>query len=825
MQAVGFQSGAVSKAIGGKAKSAGKKAAKRLFRFIFPVVAPWLIVFIIVANIVGPIVDIVNAIVGFVTTTYHAIFDVPYVEDTLRIPWNSGEDVDRTAMIYQIMLDERYQIALEESKDDWVDPVTGEASGASAREREYYRIREISKADDAYKAALKEYWYDMLRDEHTLLSAEDMTYIVEKCYEKNEYMFEMDKKFYTYLEKKNGVWSTKDGTLVEIMSEDGTTSTGAYRTEGKHPLACTSAEDDVNDKIYRNLSRSKVEGEIDHAHVPSDGTIVRRFASHWQDVMALASFFSYENAELWGNSEDSKYDPSEEPFGINDTRNYYVEKKDLDNIFALFEYKTSYFYDPISGNGVNKENSAKYGDYIVHVEGTDDAGIDDGAEVKITAYGYDELQAKEYERVAYHYRMIPGIETRFAIDSAPRYVYNSFDSYTFVYTKTENVENYYPEEFEAPQEAPPPGMYLCGRWHAIDPYYFIEVVSEICPWYKDREERGVRSTYNWVHDMMEFLAFYVDLLPFTLHYERGTELMRLAELYNNKQVHIHYEGTRCPEMEEYVTQYKEWLERNRPGWELVVDRYSESEIAAFYGEKLQSTDEWYFVDEELDGVPFPAYGVTYTADTPTRMAKTAQDGNADEDFILDEWEGEIEEDDWTAIAKFLCGVYVRKRPASPYVGSGRVVYHVTFNGRSIDTRPHCTGMAGSVVYLATGIYAPQGAAMYNSAQYPGASNILGPVRSGQIPVRVGDIFHYVWSNGKMHGDIVIKIDSEYVYMANAGGNNSIKTTARQGYAYKFPVGANPVAACARNYGVSINRIDGIWRPHYTKRPTEPELEQ
>ena len=819
MQA-GYGSGAIAQSLGGKAKSKGKKAAKRLFRTVFPIVAPWLLTFIIIANIVGPIVDVLNAIVGFVTTTYHAIFDIPYVEDSLRVPWNAGEDVDRTAMIYQIMLDEKYQIALEEAKYEWVDPVTGEASGASAREREYYRIRKISEADESYKAALKEYWYDLMRDEHTLLSADDMSYILEKCYEKNEYMFEMDKKFYTYLAKIDGAWTTKDGELVEVMSEDGTTSTGAYRTEGAHPLACTSAEDDVNDKIYGNLSRSKVEGEIDSAHIPGDGTIVRRFASHWQDVMALASFFSYESFEQWGTLESSKYDPSEEPFGINDSRNYYVEQKDLDNIFALFEYKFSYFYDPISGNGVNKENSATYGEHTVYVEGTDAEGIDDGAEVKITAYGYDELQAKEYSRVAYHYRMIPGMETRFAIDSAPRYIYNSFDSYTFVYTSTNNVENYCPEEFEAPQEAPPEGMYLCGRWHAIDPYYFIEAVSVICPWYKAREPHGVRSTYNWVHDMVEFLAFYVDILPFTLHYERGEELMRLAELYNNKQVLLLYEGTRCPEMEEYVKQYEEWLSSHRPGWGMVVDRYSETKEAAFYGEKLKSTEEWYFVDEALENVPFPSYGVTYTAETPAKMAKTAQDGNADEDYEEDVWEGEIEEDDWTAIAKFLCGVYIKHRPKTPYVGSGKVVYHVTFNGRSVDTRPHCTGMAGAIVYLATGINAPQGSDMYNSAQYPQATNVLGQVRSGQIPVRVGDIFHYRWPNGGTHGDIVIKIDSEYIYMANAGGSDAIKTTARLGYRYKYPINSNPVVECARNYGVPVSCVDGVWRPNYKKRPKE-----
>lgn len=549
------------------AASAGSKlavAAKPLLVAVGGVLL-WVICLFSLGCIIGLILntldlqsvdDIRGAVVAGAAREWHSVYDDGPYEEPVRTAFNEGQDPDTTALFWQRMVEMRNRIdSGYYSSDDGNSSYGGGSTTFTPLAQAYIAANHPITPFESEAEEMA--WFDMMREEHLMISPEDMLELVEKCYEKNENMFQME---YFYYEWRN---------LASGTVETAQTSEGDLDTEG------------LNDNIYLNLSRTKIEGELERG---SD--TVRRFAMHWPEVITLATRMGNEAYDAWDNEgERSEYDPNSNEEGVyatNETNEYYMTDADIERVFNLFKYDFAYYYDAVADGKSHNSRATRW--KIDQLE--------DGLASTPSASGQ--------MGIAYRYKFTPGDLRRFVPESAPLSIHNSWETLNYIYTSTNNVPGYTPEgESFQPME----GLYCVGRWQVIDPLPFIEGMRDITPHYYDKfiNERAGGSGYDWVHEMVQHFVEHMEVIGISQTYNRSDLFWDLAALYGEKKIRVVYEGTRCAEQEEYLEYLIAKIAAERPDWTVEV---VEAEAGLV-------SDEYWEVPDDLSGIPFSSYGVTY----------------------------------------------------------------------------------------------------------------------------------------------------------------------------------------------------------------------
>ena len=556
---------------GAISKSKAVKAAKLLILKAVLIIMAIMIPMIIILLVMRGILDMANAIKeGFVNNVWAGLTNMEMYDEPAMNAWNSGGDPDKTALIYQQMV-----------------------SANNAGEPEYLSENGTNDVIDALSE--NSAWRDLMRNEHMLLGQKDMTYILQRAYDKNNEMFRMKHTQYTY-----------DGWKLDPIPGPAGSAPLGYELKEHDDIATETSN---SDDIYGNLTREHIEGEEDE-----HGDKI--FASHWQDSFALANLYNFYNYDNWGESEENKYDPhndgihGNEPLEINDTDGYYITDADLRMICDLFEYNFTYYWDEIADEShdvalVDRYEFKKYksGDYTTgyryrRLEDPDDNGPFASPD---DYYRTNQDMANPYEyysypdQLAYDDHTLPF--TQFTPESCPNTISNTIESYKYIYTPiypdavsanvtpapppSETDPEPMPEvEIDTPSSlvhldeagetdytpdpenfVPPNGDYCIGRWHVVDPREFIDTMDILAPWYKERTEGAdgqkwvADSGYNWVDEMMQHYKLYLDNLPGTDEHtvSRSEYFQHLADLYNDKKIEVFYEGTKYEGMDEYFT--------------------------------------------------------------------------------------------------------------------------------------------------------------------------------------------------------------------------------------------------------------------------------
>ena len=425
-------------------------------------------------------------------------------------------------------------------------------------------------------------WQDLMSTYELYISSNNMLDIMQECIDNNDDIFEEKEITYSY----------KTWLLNSFHDEDNTNeSTWTWKWELPESSNDYPEDTTTQDGLYGIVTRQDIEGEKN-----SNG--YHKFMMHWQEVMALAFFYGYGNVDEWGKSDDSEYE-SEGAFEINSVEGYYLSDEEFKSVVNFFKYDFNYYYDAVDGS-----SSYKYDDLA--------SGLEVGYRINHIADPDHETTMTTVEKNEYIQEHGSDFYTKYVPESAPNTISNIYETYKYVYISSEDTSaGLWRDDFEGAikQRAdileeddfePPEGSYCAGRWQIINPYYFMNTMANMFPWFYETELSGAaRSTYCWEDEMIERYVYYLELIydatpSATYASERIDFFNELKEMYKNKEIKAYYTGVAYDGMEEYVAE----LEEKFPGWTVTVEY-----------------DTGYTYQTEFSNAPFRSFGITIGKNT------------------------------------------------------------------------------------------------------------------------------------------------------------------------------------------------------------------
>ncbi len=398
-------------------------------------------------------------------------------------------------------------------------------------------LQEIENRESDPDAYDNDSFSDLLTNNVAFSDPKTIKKILSRCVDENNRMFETRAVNYEY--------------------HDG-------RGAGEYPNTDTTI-----DGMYGLLSREHIEGE----KMPSGE---RRFAIHWQDIMAYSVFYAVYNE--FGTDADSAYNGNEGAENINSVENYYIGKTQLDTVIDGFAYKTSYLYD----------------------------GVVDKSHDGLRGYNYQTQLSTGSVNLGYRYLRFlegEGDVTYYTPESAPDEISNIYDTYKYVYIPISSL----PEGYYTPDQGaynPPDGSFCVGRWHIVDPRDFIETMSSLVDVFKkDTDTSTWGDTYNYVDEMIQAYTDILSYYPYVDEHEtsRVDFFLELARMYNEKTVKVSYTGSNYDGYNTYLESIKDSLPA---GWTIEED--TSGRIDGLY-EKYNGN-----ALHDPSGYPFFSWGVTYS---------------------------------------------------------------------------------------------------------------------------------------------------------------------------------------------------------------------
>ena len=124
--------------------------------------------------------------------------------------------------------------------------------------------------------------------------------------------------------------------------------------DSKRNVSTVDGQAYPDDNLYGTEDSSGIERERD-----AKDPVNLRFATHWQEVVALAQYYSNDHYSEWGEAEESQYDADAPKFlDETNTDGYYMTDEALGEIIDFFTYKRKYKYFPISDHFHNKADTS-----------------------------------------------------------------------------------------------------------------------------------------------------------------------------------------------------------------------------------------------------------------------------------------------------------------------------------------------------------------------------------------------------------------------------------------------------------------------------------
>lgn len=489
--------------------------------------------------------DIKNGVIGFVSD----VFDLDEFDEEKRNAWNSGGDPDYTYILFE---------KLKANKE-------GKQEGEEEED------------------SLTENINDLMREDTIFFSPNDLLDVLESSYQYNNNMFKISNHHYQYQQ-----WTLDPKYATDEYGND--IGEPLYYRWKEH----IEEDNCTDDEVYGTLTNLNTRGES------ADGE--RIYTVHWQDICALMYLWGqgkYDDENTgWGKSEESEYVYNEgSEYEINSTNGYYFTNEEIATLCSIFEYKFNYYYDTIE---------------------------DDGHEVAAFPYLWEKLKDGNCD-IGYRYNRIAepsDLEatysspddydgdnptyTKFHMDSAPNFAANAIEQHKYAYISTSEVKDYTPDP---DKYEPPEGIYCVGKWRIIDPRPFVNAMSDMDPWYKEKSYDQAyveQNAYNWVDEIMDVYLSYLEMLDMALGTNRCAYYEHIRDLYNEEKIEVTYYGMKMSDdaMKEFVDKLKE----ANPGMNIEI-KYDEGchEYGDFYDISTEDPKD----QAEQGTIPFPSYGVTY----------------------------------------------------------------------------------------------------------------------------------------------------------------------------------------------------------------------
>lgn len=305
--------------------------------------------------------------------------------------------------------------------------------------------------------------------------------------------------------------------------------------DSKRNVSTVDGQAYPDDNLYGTEDSSGIERERD-----AKDPVNLRFATHWQEVVALAQYYSNDHYSEWGEAEESQYDADAPKFlDETNTDGYYMTDEALGEIIDFFTYKRKYKYFPISDHFHNKADTFYRSKKMA--EGKYSVGY------RIHYVG-DYFDATVY----------------FTPDAAVDTFSNAFDTVTYQYTPTSGVASY--NEMTNTLDCPSPsGDYCCGRWTVTDPNALLEGIREFCPHYYEAGQAGQEQyIYGWADATIQQFMEYLTALPATGAdgNNRSAYYEELFDCYRKKFYRVSYEGWQTGEFNSKLQE----IQAAHPGW-------------------------------------------------------------------------------------------------------------------------------------------------------------------------------------------------------------------------------------------------------------------
>jgi hypothetical protein len=516
------------------------KLKKKLLKYVIMAVAP---LFIVILIVIVPLViagTFFEGIKSFFSRKDELDADVEaYIEEKL-----DPEMYDVEAAKAWAIGDDDLSVLMQLLVEKYRDKVMADDFDASNPD-----VKKELKEDENLRLL-----YDILREDNVYLDDANIASIYQQTFDYNMRMFEWENVFYEYFGYEHEEVYEKDllGNVIDHYW---------------HWIAEEHPTDTDSDDRWGLATREKIEGE-------EDGTGKKRFQIHWQDIMAFAMYFGYQNIEEYeNNKEDSAYVPNEGIYKVNDTARYYMKDDELQYIFDLFKYEFDYAnepggelgYDVVGGLTPNAEDGKDH-----NTESTMynwDESFDEPRKLKEGNYTVAYRYEREWPGEPAGFKPQTHYNTEEEMESPPVHTYmtpeasllqinNSWDHWVYQYIPTSEVPDYTPdpENYE-----PPEGQYCVGRWHYVDPYKFIMSMGKFCPEYRDRlksqEKNGkagqsfldhYQGGYEWSYQMIDFYCMYLEMFEEGGLNTRSSYFFELEELFRHirdtGEIEVSYEG-------------------------------------------------------------------------------------------------------------------------------------------------------------------------------------------------------------------------------------------------------------------------------------------
>ncbi len=560
--------------------------------------------------------------------TFDLTINTELYDSTPITEWRNGGDPDMTFQVWQALKKEY------EHKYNSGDAYDHASMNSSLSDDELDdSIRTLSVALD----------YD-----NTYLDPSDIVKILEFASNENEKMFAYRSIWY-----KKQIWSIglHDNAYTDEVTGEYHAKTSEWYEWDMNDSTATNTSDDLK---YGLLTSENVRGE------EFDGQKI--YTVHWQDVLALAYFYTLENYEDWGTFEDTDYDSNvvrTDENGlihrVNSLTNYFFKGNRLKQIEDLFKYDFNYYY-------AGPDNSDGHGDTGHNTEATAYTFNDFVSGNNKIGYRYKRYDLKSYHSSDIYdptntpsklknpkktYENNPEYEpltTEFVPEAAPLSVHNKIESYVYFYIPTDEVTGYNvdPDNFEAPQ-----GNYCVGKWKIVDPTPFIDELLVLAKRFKINDTAYAREHYNYTaaSELMKNYVYFLEVLEQQgVCTGRADYYKSLVELYDNNEIEVYYYGMKASD--EAMTSYLEKIIEMYPGKSIKVLDYSN---AHDYGDFYEISETDVKLQAKAGTLPFPSYGVTYY--TGDGSVQDNQSGNipVDENYVGDFYvseHGEYHVDGW-----------------------------------------------------------------------------------------------------------------------------------------------------------------------------------
>lgn len=358
----------------------------------------------------------------------------------------------------------------------------------------------------------------------------------------------------------------------------------------------------------------------------------KRFALHWQEIVAAVELAGYGNYENWDNSEeaDGGFGGSYDRLGSENsvTKNYYLKEDQIKEFTDYFKYETKYKYNAMTDsrkydfNALEKSsNSVGYHFFKEDVEPS--------------------IQDSEDRHNPFYTYYIP--------ESCPLSIKNGYESISYVYQHydADEMRSYYCDEgFMESRDSynVQGGDVILGRFDAIEPYSFVTLLDKYCPYYWDSADKGTQTASNggsWAQNLVghycETLSDIDAKLPGRREQNRSEFFMQLARDYDAKVIRIRYDGTKCEETEKELEKVeKAYTDKDEyKDYKFLYAKFPEADMCndADWTEDRDEflnglTTSYYSVTTSLSSVPFHSYGVVHTGKSDNGGGSSSHSGQA-----------------------------------------------------------------------------------------------------------------------------------------------------------------------------------------------------